>query len=171
MLIDVISKLSDWLETNKQIKCNKLPYHIEYGGVFMKDTAVLAGLGCMGKSNILVTPDFGPRVRLRVMALNVDLPSTGPIDFDPCADCDAYCRKACPQNVFKEKVLHSEDYDQTSLPGRTGVYDRNKCNLQMEMDRHAGKQVLVGDSNQMGMQVKFCRRCEWACPVGKKVLP
>ncbi|MCK5100143.1 MAG: epoxyqueuosine reductase, partial [Desulfobacteraceae bacterium] len=92
-LITVFSKLADWLETEKQINCIKLSYHIENGAVFMKDSAVLGGLGCIGKNNMLITPEFGPRIRLRVMFMDVDLLSTGMSDFDPCTDCKEYCRK------------------------------------------------------------------------------
>lgn len=59
----------------------KLPYHIEHGGVYMKDAAVLAGLGRMGKHNMLITPRYGPRLRLRVMLTEADLPSMGMITF------------------------------------------------------------------------------------------
>jgi epoxyqueuosine reductase len=61
-----------------------LSYFIETGGIYLKDTAVLAGLGCIGKNNMLVTPELGPKVRLRALLLEEDLTPTGPIDFDPC---------------------------------------------------------------------------------------
>ena len=57
MLIAAANKLADWLEQELGMTCFRLPYHIELGGIYMKDTAVLAGLGCIGKNNILVTPE------------------------------------------------------------------------------------------------------------------
>ncbi|MCP4020514.1 MAG: epoxyqueuosine reductase [Desulfobacteraceae bacterium] len=108
-LMAVFSKLSHWLESKKKIKCIKLAYHIEHGGVFMKDTAVLGGLGCIGKNNLLVTPEFGSRVRLRVMMLDVDLPSSGIADFDPCTDCKEYCRKACTQKAFENTIYSKKE--------------------------------------------------------------
>jgi len=167
-LMAVFDKLFVWLETEKQIPCIKLPYHIEHGSVFMKDTAVLGGLGCIGKNNILVTPQFGPRVRLRVMLLDMDLPSTGILGFDPCKNCEEYCRKACPQGAFDEKIYSAEEYGQDILPGRTGVYSRHTCNLQMEKNAANGKDVPIKGTDKTGKQVKYCRRCELACPVGKK---
>ncbi len=166
-LMAVFSKLSHWLEKEKKIDYIKLPYHIEHGAVFMKDTAVLGGLGCVGKNNILVTPKYGSRVRLRVMVLDKDLPSTGIMDFDPCIDCEEFCRTACPQKAFDKKIYSKEEYNQKELPGRTGVYDRKKCNLQMEKNADAGVDVKIEGTDKTGRQVKYCRRCERACPIGR----
>ena len=71
LLIAAINKLADWVEQELGITCFRLPYHIELGGIYMKDTAVLAGIGCIGMNNILVTPEYGPRQRLRVMLMDV----------------------------------------------------------------------------------------------------
>ncbi|MCK5311617.1 MAG: epoxyqueuosine reductase [Desulfobacteraceae bacterium] len=170
-LISVFSKLADWLETEKQINCTKLPYHIENGAVFMKDSAVLGGLGCIGKNNMLITPQFGPRIRLRVMFMDVDLPSTGMSDFDPCTDCKEYCRKACPQKAFDKKIYSEEEFKHSEMPGRTGVYNRIPCNVQMEKDIKNGNVVEIEDGNISGYEVRYCRLCELACPVAKEVKP
>jgi epoxyqueuosine reductase len=102
MLIDINDKLAVWLENEMGIKTKKLPYYIEHGGILLKDAAVLAGLGCLGKNNMLVAPDYGSRIRLRAMFIDTMLPSTGPIDFDPCEDCAMPCRTACPQEAFAQ---------------------------------------------------------------------
>ena len=166
-LMSIFARLSEWIETRYDITCMKIPYHIEYGGVFMKDTAILGGLGCIGKNNILITPEHGPRVRLRVMLLDRELPSTGALDFDPCADCAEYCRTACPQNAFGKKIYTSKDLGQEILPGRTGVYSRKNCNLQMELNKENGREVPIPETDKNGMEVRYCRVCELACPVGK----
>jgi len=150
ILMSINAKLSKWLEAEKGIKSTKLPYHIEHGGIFLKDAAVMAGLGCIGKNNMLVTPEYGPRIRLRAMLTNVLLHGTGPIDFDPCEDCGMPCRSVCPQEAFG-----------------TGVYSRHLCNVQMESDDENGKSILVKGQHELGKLVKYCRRCELACPIGK----
>ncbi len=165
-LISVFSRLADWVEKEKDIIGMKIAYHIEQGGVFMKDAAVLAGLGCIGKNNILLTPEFGPRVRLRVMLLDADLPSTGMAAYDPCEDCEQFCKKACPQGAMGRTVYTAQEMGQDILPGRNGTYNRKQCNKQMEKDIDNGKDVPVPDTDKIGNEVRFCRRCEFACPVG-----
>ncbi len=111
LLMEVVARMAGWLERKHGIRCFKLPYHIERGGVYMKDAAVLAGLGCSGENNLLVTPRYGPRLRLRVMLTSAELPSTGVVDFDPCSACPAPCRKACPWDAFAEKSENPKTWD------------------------------------------------------------
>ncbi|GBC60807.1 epoxyqueuosine reductase [Desulfonema ishimotonii] len=165
LLMGTVSKLAAWLEKEQGIQCFKLPYHIERGGVYMKDAAVLAGLGCIGKNNILITPQYGPRLRLRVMLTDADLPSAGAIDFDPCEDCPVFCRMACPQDAFAEQVYVAEEYGQEELPGRSGVYNRLSCNQQMVINESDVEDVKT---DKQGKQIKYCRECELACPVGSE---
>jgi epoxyqueuosine reductase len=138
-----------------------LHYYVEKGGVFLKDAAVLAGLGCIGKNNMLVTPAYGPRIRLRALFLGAKLDSTGPVPFDPCADCKVYCRRVCPEKAMDEKAAVFGSFDPAAaLPGRDGAYDRERCNVRMEKD--------IAKSTAAGQEpIKYCRRCEFACPVGK----
>jgi epoxyqueuosine reductase len=167
ILARVIGDLCNWIEKNYDIGIFHLPYHIEKGGIYLKDSAVMAGLGCIGKNNILVTPEYGPRVRLRALTLDVAVPSTGPIPFDPCSDCNAPCRKACPQSAFGSKIYSSVTYGQDRLPGRNGVYARPACNIQMEDDYKRGKEQKVEGFDAQVKVIKYCRNCELACPVGK----
>ncbi len=166
-LISISAQLSMWLEEEKGIKTTPLPYHIEHGGILLKDTAVMAGLGCIGKNNMLVTPEFGPRVRLRAMLSDEVLPDTAPIDFDPCEDCDMLCIKACPQEAFKNKVYSKKEFGLDQLPARTGTYSRHLCNKQMQLDMDNCEEITVEAQDEPGKLVRYCRACEWACPVGK----
>lgn len=168
LLISTIEKLTEWLQQEKSIMGYKLPYHIERGAIYMKDAAVMAGLGCIGQNNILITPQFGPRQRLRVMLTDTDLHPTGPTDFDPCVDCSMPCRQACPQKAFSEKIYSAEEYGLESLPGRNGVFSRIRCNWQMQADNAAFEMVAVPGEEKPAKQVKYCRECELACPVGSR---
>ena len=165
ILMRIVSELAGWLENDRGIKSMKIPYHIERGGVYMKDAAVLAGLGCMGKNNMLITPQFGPRVRLRVMLVEADLPSDGASNFDPCIRCPMPCRSACPQNAFGEQVYFEEEYGLAQLPGRNGAYNRLACNRQMEEDVANAEEVQLNDHGEIGKRIKYCRACEFSCPV------
>jgi len=141
-----------WLEAEFGIKAYSLPYQIEFGGAFLKDSAHLAGLGVIGRNNLLVTPEFGTRVRLRGMFIEAELEPTGPIDFAPCYGCDRPCHKACPQNAF-----------------RSGKFERRLCAIENDK-READVEIL--DGSIMGIDessevTKPCRYCELACPVAQ----
>jgi len=168
ILMSINSKLSEWMEAEKGIASTQLPYHIEHGGIFLKDAAVMAGLGCIGKNNMVVTPQYGPRVRLRAMLTDVVLPGTGPIDFDPCEECGMPCQSVCPQEAFQNKIYLEKQFGLAMLPARTGVYSRNLCNVQIERDDENSEKIVVERPDEPGKLVKYCRRCELACPVGKK---
>jgi epoxyqueuosine reductase len=167
MLISINNKLSEWLETERGIQTNPLSYHVEKGGIFLKDTAVMAGLGCIGKNNMLVTPEYGPRVRLRVMLTEEVLPASGPVDFDPCEGCPMPCRDVCPQGAFQKKIYSEKELGFNKLPARSGIYSRYRCNKQMVLDEEAYEEIELEGRHQLGKLVKYCRQCEWACPVGK----
>jgi epoxyqueuosine reductase len=157
-----------------------MPYWVEKGGIYLKDTAVLAGLGCIGRNNMLVSAELGPRVRLRGMLLEDELTPTGPITFDPCAGCEEFCRRACPQNAFDRVVLSAAEAGMYTLPGRDGCFSRAKCYIQMDKDVEDSdmavakgflsgldKSALVtGGISRTEKRIKWCRQCELACPVG-----
>jgi len=165
ILIDIIKRTSRQIENSLKIKTRKLHYYVEKGGVFLKDAAVLAGFGCIGKNNMLITPSHGPRIRLRALFLHAEIHPTGLIGFDPCADCKVHCRRVCPENAMNEKspIFKSIDFSE-HLPGRNGRYNRELCNIRMEKD------VTESSKNNYGKQatIKYCRKCEFVCPAGKK---
>jgi epoxyqueuosine reductase len=167
LLMDAAKKLTEWIPEKFNINTVHLPYHIEHGGIYLKDAAVMGGLGCIGKNNILITPEFGPRVRLRALTLDISLPSSGPSDFDPCKTCPVYCRKACPQKAFKNSVFSKKDTGLDYLPGRNGYYSRPTCNIQMEHDNDTAAIEQVAGIEAPVKIIKYCRRCETACPVGR----
>jgi epoxyqueuosine reductase len=168
LLMAVVDRLADWLDHSLGIRSLKLPYHVERGAVYMKDAAVLAGLGCIGKNNLLITPQFGSHQRLRVMLVDADLPPTGPTDFDPCRKCPMPCRQACPQQALSRTIYRKTDYGIAHLPARSGVYDRLACNRQMALDQSDGETLVFDDRATRGRRVRYCRRCELACPVGER---
>ena len=168
-LMNINRELSRWVEEEFGIKTHILNYSVVKCGAYLKDAAVLAGLGCIGKNNLLVTPEFGSRVRLDGMLLEEELDPTGPIDFDPCDGCEEPCRKACPQNSYEEIVLSFVETGMAALPGRDGRFSRGECMIQMKKDvadAGAALKELRMDVLQGAGFIKYCRRCEFACPVG-----
>ncbi len=143
-------------------------YHVERGGIYLKEAAVAAGIGCIGYNNLCVTPEYGPRVRLRAMTLNVWLPPTGPCTFDPCKDCQKYCIKGCPQNAFADVIYTKEEMGVPHLPGRDGNYYRASCNEQMLYNEETAVEGMLPEvCDHPEKIIKYCRNCELLCPVGK----
>ena len=150
-LMKMADSLSQWLSEECNVNGRRLSYYVQKGGIFLKDAAALAGLGIIGKNNLLVTPAFGPRLRLRGLFIDLDLTPTGPIDFSPCDTCDMPCRLACPQKAFEE-----------------GSYSRTSCNRQMKEDVENREIFEKSQSDDApGMCIRYCRACELACPVAK----
>jgi len=144
-------RLRVWVNEELGMGALSAPYQIEYGGAFLKDAAVLAGLGVIGENNILVTPQYGPRVRLRALFIEAELePTESLAGFDPCAGCDRPCRRACPKDAFA-----------------SGRYTRAVCKQEQDQ-RDVDFEVL--DGALMGIEeptnvTAYCRACELACPV------
>lgn len=164
ILIDIIKRTSHQIDTRMNVNTRKLHYYVEKGGIFLKDAAVLSGLGCIGKNNMLITPSHGPRIRIRALFMDAEIPPTGPIAFDPCAACRVSCRRVCPEKAMAEvaSIFRSIDFS-GPLPGRDGTYDRERCNIRMKKDIGQNGEKNSGQKTT----IKFCRKCEFICPVGK----
>jgi epoxyqueuosine reductase QueG len=77
-------------------------------GVFShKLAAHLAGLGWIGKSCLLVTPDHGPRVRWITVLTDAPLVLTGTPMKPRCGDCTA-CVDICPVRAFTGWLFYEE---------------------------------------------------------------
>jgi epoxyqueuosine reductase len=174
MLVNINIELSAWIEETLGIKTHKLPYSVLYGGIYLKEAAVLGGLGCIGKNNIVITPELGPRIRLRAMLLDDELIPTGPIDFDPCGECEEFCRKACPKNAFGKNVFSSFKTEIANLPGRDGYFSRAKCFFDIisrdlileDIEYYGWEDADAGEELHIKEGIQYCRQCEFACPVG-----
>jgi epoxyqueuosine reductase len=174
-------ELAAWIDKELGVKAYRMPYWVEKGGIYLKDTAVLAGLGCIGRNNMLITPELGPRVRLRGMLLEDELTPTGPVTSDPCAGCAEFCRTACPQEAFDRIALSPAEAGMDTLPGRDGCFSRARCYVQMDKDVEDSEMavakgflsgldksaLVTGGTSRTEKSIKWCRQCELACPVGR----
>ena len=146
-------RLRVWINEELGMGGLSLPYQIEYGGAFLKDAAVLAGLGVFGRDNLLITPEYGPRVRLRGIFLEANLEPTPRLEgFDPCAMCSKPCQRVCPRTAF-----------------RSGFYERTLCKQeqdQLDVDFEVLDGAIMG-LDEPSEVTKYCRACELACPVGQ----
>lgn len=68
-----------------------------------KSAAHHCGLGWIGKSGLLITGSFGPRVHLAAILVDGDFgrPEQDPLD-DRCGSCKA-CVEACPINAIRDR--------------------------------------------------------------------
>lgn len=72
-----------------------------------KAVATRAGLGWIGKSTLLVTPDYGPRVRLGTILLADGLKADAPVTASQCDVCDR-CVRACPNEAIPDRLWGAE---------------------------------------------------------------
>ena len=54
LLIRIAEELVLWLNEEFSVNAQPLPYYVQNGGIFLKDAGVLAGLGTIGKNNLLL---------------------------------------------------------------------------------------------------------------------
>ena len=96
------------------------PYNFKTlaGMISHKLVAHQAGIGWIGKSCLLVTASFGPRVRFVSVLTDAPLEAGSPID-KPCEKCRA-CVDACPVGAFSGREFHPEE-------GRELRFDAYKC--------------------------------------------
>lgn len=114
-----------------------------------KFAAVNAGLGWIGKNDVLITEGYGPRIRLSAILIDYDLPVGTPIIESKCpTECDM-CVKSCPYNA-----LMGESWDITKK--RQELIDYKLCN-----QKRSG---FINENNRKNA----CGICLVACKIGSK---
>ncbi len=118
------------------------------GAFSHKLAAHLAGLGWIGKSCLLVTPESGPRVRWATVLTDAPLRATGEPMSERCGDC-MECVQICPMHAFTGKpFLESEP--------REARFDAAKCHRYFEGMKKKSEETAV------------CGMCLYVCPHGRK---
>jgi epoxyqueuosine reductase len=79
------------------------------GHLSHKRIAVGAGLGWLGRNNLLITPRFGAQVRLVTLLTDLELEPDRPLD-DGCGSCHA-CVSACPAKAIGESAAEFKHLD------------------------------------------------------------
>jgi ferredoxin len=130
-------ELAGWLHSRYGITAELIPYQLYDGGIYLKDAAVLAGIGIMGRNNLVQVPGFGPRIRFRAVWADIESDPPAPVDLtNPCPECPGYCISTCPMRAFE-----------------TGGYSRERCMQRMDADKNRNSEMI-----------DHCRACELACP-------
>ena len=113
-----------------------------YRGIYPhKTTAVLAGLGFVGKSGLFLSTQYGSKVRLATVLCSLPLSAELPVIENGCGDCTA-CQKACPAGaIFGDKPTTDGNRN----------FDAEKCSHYMK--EHFQD---VGRGSVCGICIKVC---------------
>ena len=116
------------------------------GVISHKLVAHLAGLGWIGKSCLLITPEYGPRVRFSTILTDAPLKAGAPID-DGCKDC-IECIRICPVHAFTGKSFDPSDK-------REARYNARLCD-----------EYFYKRKDKFGEGL--CGLCVYICPYGRR---
>jgi len=116
-----------------------------------KMVATRAGLGWIGKTDLFISKEFGPRLRLVSLLINrrpeIDLI---PITSSRCGNC-CICVDLCPAKAANGKLWNVKVY-------RDEFFDAHKCR---DKCGELTKQKLKVDK-------RLCGLCVSICPIGKR---
>jgi epoxyqueuosine reductase len=114
-----------------------------------KTAATRAGLGWVGKNALLVTPAFGPRVRLATVLTDMQLPVGEPQTEGRCGSCRA-CVEACPAAALRGNQW-------TAGLSRDRLVDARAC-------WQTASSLIF---ERVGAKTAVCGVCVAECPVGR----
>jgi epoxyqueuosine reductase QueG len=141
------------------------------GVVSLRHVAQAAGLGTLGKNNLLLTAPLGPRVRLGGIVTTAPIEPDASATEDFCVDCEA-CIAACPVDALSQPgKTHTGRCVRQVLPcGLTGLikYLTEALDWSKEEIRESFKDANfwnIYQSLQLGLQYG-CHACINACPIG-----
>ena len=110
-------------------------------GLFLKDSAALAGLGPIGKNNLLITKKFGSQVRLRAIVTEAPLLTGVPIEnSEYCKDCNI-CLSKCPAEALTDEGYNRQACESYCLSNLRKLSDYSSiwCNICIEVCPHSTK--------------------------------
>jgi epoxyqueuosine reductase QueG len=113
-----------------------------------KTLATLSGLGWIGRSTLLVTPQYGPGIRIGTLLTDCPLEVGTPMVSSQCGDC-VTCADACPVGAIRG-TLWSQGV------AREDLLDVSTCH-----------RYLCRDKETVGRR-QTCGVCLKACPIGKQ---
>lgn len=130
-------------ELDQQFR-DQLAYPISH-----KMVATRAGLGWIGKTDLLVSRRFGPRVRLASILTTAVLEAGSPTDSSECGDC-AVCVEQCPAGAANGASWCAGD-------AREAYFDAFKCR----------DYCRVISLSRLGEHISLCGKCVKVCPLGQ----
>lgn len=125
-------------DNNQLLKLQAFPH---------KTAATCAGLGWVGKCALLVTPEYGPRIKLGTVLTNARFKTAAPMTRDKCGEC-SLCAEACSYGAINN-VNWKRGVEREKL------FDAYLCN-----SKRLSYIPAIGRKHE-------CALCLQACPVGK----
>jgi len=110
------SQITDWKKQQSHVSHKKIGY--------------LAGLGWIGRNNLLVNPDIGSRFRLATILTDMPLATDKPLEQD-CGSCRA-CISVCPAKAIHEDMTdfdHWLCFDKLKEFRNSGVVGQHICGV------------------------------------------
>jgi len=122
-----------------------------YAAISHKAVARMAGLGWQGKNLLIITPQFGSRVRLVTVLTNAPLIADTPLK-NRCGSC-LLCHDSCPAHAIKgvNTLGHYED--------REKALHFSRCVEKLTKDF----------ATLTGIGTPICGICITVCPFGKRI--
>ena len=96
-----------------------------------KKVGALAGLGWLGRNNLLVHPEFGARFRLVTVLTDMPLTAGAPLAGGDCGECRR-CVTACPAQAIKESSAefdHQACFEKLKDFRRRGLVSQFICGV------------------------------------------
>lgn len=119
------------------------------GNISHKAVARMAGIGWQGKSLLIISPGYGPRIRLATVLTNIPLLADKPLK-NRCGRC-MECVNACPASAIKNVNTES------NYPSREDAIYLEKCHVKVKEFKA-----------MQGIEARICGVCVKACPFGRK---
>jgi epoxyqueuosine reductase len=119
---------------------------VDSAPVMERSLAVAAGIGCVGKNNLLIVPGYGSYFYLAEIFTTAPIPF-GPVEpvADPCGHC-TLCLDACPTGALESPF----------------VLNASKCLSYLTVEHKGTPDNDLSDS--MGKCFFGCDRCQEVCP-------
>jgi epoxyqueuosine reductase len=125
------SKIQDWGYQALPIPASQITdWKRQRSHVSHKKVGYLAGLGWIGRNNLLVNPEQGSRHRLVTLLTDMPLTTDRPLDQD-CGSCRA-CIDVCPAKAIHEDVAdfdHWKCFDKLKEFRNSGVVGQHICGV------------------------------------------
>lgn len=117
-----------------------------------KTVATRAGMGWIGKSCLLVTPEYGSAIRMSTLLTDAPLQCGTPIKHSKCGKCEL-CKKHCPADALTGTLWH-EDIEREQLFLVEACVDIIKKRMK----------------ERTGIEATLCGKCFVVCPYTRKYI-